>query len=506
MKNTNSNNIGLLISKFRNAKNITQDDLAKSCGIHRTTLSDIERDITSPSIELIQKICNALDIELLQLFGLSSNRHSFKIYQPHNGNLGDKIIENLKSNNYTRLNISVAYAKLSGVNRLKPSLLEFKSFGGEINCFVGIDQYNTTYEALNELFDLCDNLYIVHNQNPSHTYHHKIYMFDKNTSNPNKVWLAIGSNNLTAGGLFINYESCSVDLLDLNNYCDNINYNDTLDFFNIYADEKCPISNIVKERCFIDKLLLNKYIIKERQSRIVQRKSPSVTDTDDTTLETLFGKESFNAPPLDSSIRKKTDNENIVDAHSHLPLLDNKYNNFLSTPIDINEDMTSSEIKETFWFEMRKSTGGSRNILDLSSTARVLSGSAKNTKYYNDSNSNICGSVEFFDIPPFEHELTKDIIVSFNNNDYSSSTILYASNNKSWRIQLKGESSTDNKALSQYGRSCFVDNILVFHKITSFYYILEVVSSAYLDILKSNSIFVASNGISKTGKLFGKLK
>ena len=506
MINTKCNNVGLLISNFRNLKNITQDDLSKSCGIHRTTLSDIERGVTSPSIELLQKICSTLDIELLQLFGLSSERQSYKIYQPHNGNLGDKIIDNLKSNNYTRFNICVAYAKLSGVNRLKPSLLDFKSSGGEINCFVGIDQCNTTYEALNELFDICDNLYIVHNQNPSHTYHHKIYMFDKNIYNSNKAWLAIGSNNLTAGGLFINYESCSVDFLDLNNPCDNINYNDTLKFFDIYADEKCQISNHVKSKDFIDKLLLNKYIIKEHQSRITKIKSQSARNTTNTSSETLFGKETFSAPPLDISVVKKADNTNIIDKPYDSNSLDNKSNDFLSNAIDIKEDLIYSEIEETFWFEMRKSTGGSRNILDLSSTSKLVLGSAKGTKYHNESNSSIAGSVEFFDICPSDHELTKDIIISFNNNEYSFSTILYASNNKSWRIQLKGDSSTDNLALSQYGKSCFVDNILVFHKITSSYYILEVVSSTQLDLLKSYSVFVASNGISKSGKLFGKLK
>lgn len=506
MKHTNEQNIGLLISSYRTKLGITQDELSKSCGIHRTTISDIERGVSSPSLDVLQKICNTLNIDLLQLFGLSSDRQSFKIHQPHNGNLGSKIIEQLNSSSYSRLSISVAYAKISGVNRLKPYLLKFKQSNGQINCFVGIDQCNTTYEALCELFKICDNLYIIHNQNLSHTYHHKVYMFDQNNLNPEKVWLAIGSNNLTAGGLFINYESCSVDYLDLSNFHDKTCYKDTLNLFELYANESYSISSHVDSIEFIDKLLVNKYIIKERQSRITKNRTQP--HNNDTNFELLFGRETFTAPPLNYSkdtysITSET-HSNFSSEYTHT----DEYvpTGFIAESNDIVEYLESNEIKESFWFEMRKSTGGSRNILDLSSTAKLLYGDATGTKYYNELNSQIGGSVEFFDINPFNHNLTKDVTISFNGNDYNYSTILYASNNKSWRIQLKGDSSTDHQALSQYGKTCFVDNILIFHKITPWYYILDIVSSSELESLKKNSIFVASNGISKAGKLFGKLK
>lgn len=502
MKYTNNQNIGLLISSYRTKLGITQDDLSRSCGIHRTTISDIERGVSSPSLDILQKICDTIGINLLQLFGSNSDRQSFKIHQPHNGNLGSRIIEQLNSSAYSRLSISVAYAKLSGVNRLKPHLLNFKRFNGQINCFVGIDQCNTTYEALCELFEICDNLYIIHNQNPSHTYHHKVYMFDQNKLNPEKAWLAIGSNNLTAGGLFINYESCSVDYLDLSNFHDETSYKDTLNLFELYTNENYPISSHVDSIEFINRLLINKYIIKERQSRIIKnRTQPHDNNTE---FEVLFGKETFTAPPLNNNVTSEDVYSIAPEIHSN----SSEYipTGFVAEPNDIIEYLGFNEIKESFWFEMRKSTGGSRNILDLSSTARLLYGDTKGTKYYNELDTQIGGSVEFFDINPFSHDLTKDVTISFNGNDYNYSTILYASDNKSWRIQLKGDSSTDYQALSQYGKTCFVNNILIFHKITPWYYILDVIPSSELESLKKKSIFVASNGISKTGKLFGKLK
>lgn len=499
MEHTNFINIGSTIANFRNINNLTQEELANLCGIHRTTISDIERGIVSPSLDILQKISCAFNINLVQLFTNNSNHQSYKIYQPHNGNLGENIINILNSNKYSRLSILVAYAKLSGINRLKDHLLKFKSLGGEINCFVGIDQCNTTYEALLELFDICDNLYIIHNQNPSHTYHHKVYMFDKSI-NENNAWLAIGSNNLTAGGLFINYESCSIDILDLNNYYDKTNYYNTINLFNIYSNNNYPISRHIDNKDFIDCLLLNKYVVKESQSRIISKKSIS---PESFKSNILFGKESFQAPPLNSSVtidhRTSSQTNNLSSSTSDCNNTAIYYN-------DTIENINLPEIQETFWFEMRKSTGGSRNILDLSSSAKLLSGSVINTKYYTNTGDKIGGSVEFFDILPSEHEFHKDVIISFNGNEYLYSTILFADNNKSWRIQLKGESSTDYQALSQYGKSHFVNNILVFHKIKSNYYILEVIPGHYLNNLRSQSVFVASNGSSKSSKLFGKLK
>jgi hypothetical protein len=168
--------------------------------------------------------------------------------------------------------------------------------------------------------------------------------------------------------------------------------------------------------------------------------------------------------------------------------------------------MSDTSVEETFWFEMRKSTGGSRNILDLSSTAKLRGGSVLNTRYNNGDSDIIHGGIKFFDMDANQHNATKNVTISFNGNDYFPSTILFASNNQSWRIQLKGESSTDDKALSEYGRHFFMDNILIFHKISTDYYILEVMDSTQLGTLISSSTFYATNGTLKTSKLFGKLK
>ena len=85
-------------------------------------------------------------------------------------------------------------------------------------------------------------------------------MLDNNTSNPNKVWLAIGSNNLTAGGLFINYESCNIDILDLRSTYDKKGYDDTLQLFKRFSDNTINLSLLINSNATLDKLFDNNYI------------------------------------------------------------------------------------------------------------------------------------------------------------------------------------------------------------------------------------------------------
>lgn len=58
------------------------------------------------------------------------------INQPLNGNLGDYLISCLEDADFDIANIIVAFAKNSGVLRLKPALEQFKARGAEINIFV----------------------------------------------------------------------------------------------------------------------------------------------------------------------------------------------------------------------------------------------------------------------------------------------------------------------------------------------------------------------------------
>lgn len=59
---------GRNVRKYRNKVGFSQEKLAEMCGLHRTYISDIERFKRSISLENIQKIALALDIEVYKLF------------------------------------------------------------------------------------------------------------------------------------------------------------------------------------------------------------------------------------------------------------------------------------------------------------------------------------------------------------------------------------------------------------------------------------------------------
>lgn len=75
------------------------------------------------------------------------------INQPFQGQLGTILINEIKQN-YDSLTIFSAFAKNSGVLRLKNTLAEHRSNGGTVNAFIGIDLDGTSYEALLNLFSL----------------------------------------------------------------------------------------------------------------------------------------------------------------------------------------------------------------------------------------------------------------------------------------------------------------------------------------------------------------
>ena len=58
---------GANVRKYRIARGLTQERFAEKCGLHRTYISSIERFQRNVSLENVQKIAEALDIEPYQL-------------------------------------------------------------------------------------------------------------------------------------------------------------------------------------------------------------------------------------------------------------------------------------------------------------------------------------------------------------------------------------------------------------------------------------------------------
>ena len=56
------------VKKIRLEKQLSQEELAFKSGLHRTYISDIERQKRSISLDNIQRIANALDVDFHELF------------------------------------------------------------------------------------------------------------------------------------------------------------------------------------------------------------------------------------------------------------------------------------------------------------------------------------------------------------------------------------------------------------------------------------------------------
>jgi len=58
---------GQTVRKIRMNRNISQEELGYLCGLHRTYISDIERGTRNVSLENVEKIAQALNVEPKEL-------------------------------------------------------------------------------------------------------------------------------------------------------------------------------------------------------------------------------------------------------------------------------------------------------------------------------------------------------------------------------------------------------------------------------------------------------
>ncbi|WP_048797329.1 phospholipase D family protein [Serratia sp. 506_PEND] len=182
--------------------------------------------------------------------------------QPFTGQLGNRLIELLSSPDYRTLNIVVAFAKNSGVLRIKDSLKRFRDRGGKVNVYVGVDLGGTSYEALTALLINTDSLHVVHSEK-GQTFHAKIYQF----LGDNKGLIVVGSHNLTGGGLWSNFESSVHITIDGSNE----NEGEILSGLENYIGELTSLDNSfmpITSQDDIETLLENSYIFKEVAERV----------------------------------------------------------------------------------------------------------------------------------------------------------------------------------------------------------------------------------------------
>lgn len=412
------------------------------------------------------------------------------INQPFHGQLGELLCQKLTQplGHGASFTLFSAFAKNSGVLRLKPALEQFKNSGGYITAFVGVDAHGTSYEAVLNLFELCDELYIVHSEGSESTFHSKIYEL----TNDGKTWIAVGSNNLTGGGLWTNFESavCFED----EHECDDCVHK-IAELTQIYKDPAYSCSRCITSRDDIEDLLKEDYLRSEIRIQMEIRRNARRTD-EQCARRNLFGRQNgIHLPriervdqqhPTGTTIRIEQEQEEVRAVY----------------------EITDSDVSERMWFEMRESTGGSRNILDLSKLGTIIAGTPHGTRYETSDPEFMLGGIAFFDIDPESTDVEKSITVNYNGIDYVGCTIKFPTgdhSNGSWRIQMKGQSEAGVKIHRVGGAEWLRHKILVFEKIRTDYYTLSVLEEDQVDNLIGQSTVVATNGSSPTSKKYGLL-
>lgn len=402
--------------------------------------------------------------------------------QPFNGQLGNQLIQLLDSTNYHTVNIVVAFAKNSGVLRLKGALEKFRERGGKVNVYVGVDLCVTSYEALSNLLFCTDSLNVVHTENDQ-TFHTKMYQFLGET----KGVLIIGSHNLTGGGLWTNFESSAHISVDMSNTEDIEILNEQADYFNNLTSLQDLFMPIVAKDD-VERLLQNGYIVKEVSQQVSSAKEVRETEN----RERLFG--------------------NGVQAS--LPRVDVPKKERASPPNTsrVQAPVAQDNENETIWFETRRLTGGSRNILDLSMRALVERGDPEGTNFALGEPGYMRGGVEFFGIAPTSTDIQKDITLNFEGIDYAGNTILYPtgeSANGTWRLQIKGVSFSGQRITDAFrakGQGYYlVEKIVTFTKIKDDYYFISVFPESELADFEAASRILARNGSTRNAKRVGLL-
>ena len=400
--------------------------------------------------------------------------------QPSNGQLGDRLISALESNLFETLTIVVAFAKNSGVLRMKDSLTKFRARGGQVNVYLGVDLGGTSYEALTNLRTHVDRLWVVHSDR-GQTFHPKIYNFVGKEHSE----VIVGSHNLTGGGLWTNFESSAIFTEPLHNGESpraQQQFEDFLGNLNSMGSAIMPIATQED----IEKLLEAGYIGKEVTQRVLAKNQPKPLAG----APRLFGKAALAPLPKVQPAGTAT-RTSVVDE---------------STQPSITDE------EPTIWFETGKMTGGSRNILDLSMKSLVEIGDPSGTPFAHTEPGFMRGGVEFFGLDPMDTAVRKEVTLNFEGVDYSGNTILFpegSSANGTWRLQIKGADALGRKITEAFrakGEDHYlVQKVIAFTRIPGDYFYLTVFPDSDLLDFTSASRIVARNGATVHSRRLGLL-
>ncbi|MFP9531331.1 phospholipase D-like domain-containing protein [Pectobacterium brasiliense] len=184
------------------------------------------------------------------------------IAQPYNnfqlGSLLDAKLED--GHDIESVTVVSAFTSRSSIIRLKKRLIALHDATAHIRLVIGVDMGGTSKEVLAELASWPVDVRIFKNRKNGVTFHPKIYVIKRKGA----AEIYVGSNNLTEGGLFSNYEGGALvsyyfpDDLDL--------YNKALGELQQFIDPQYPIARVLDQE-FLMKLISRSDIPSEAEKR-----------------------------------------------------------------------------------------------------------------------------------------------------------------------------------------------------------------------------------------------
>ena len=386
--------------------------------------------------------------------------------------------------NYNEGIISVAFARKNGADIICNNILINKN----IIFFIGINNGVTSKQALEYLItkDIHQDIYLVNTGSSQQIFHPKIFCFYEKSLNEGV--LCLGSSNLTSGGFESNIEANILLHIDHSNWdlIQTITANlNTIKPDCIHLQNKDQLDDLLKYGLLEDE---SKKIFVPLRSSITH--SPSLPKAPKIKLQTI--------------IKSRKEPTSKVAASPASKVAASSTSKVAASPASKGK---------VIWFETKRMTGGSRNILDLSMKSLVESGDPKGTILDSEDSKFMLGTVYFFGVDPSNASHKRKVItLEFDGIDYFGNEILFPEGNKAngtWRLQIKGVSDNNIKITDAFREKeeghYLVEKIITFTKISEDYYSLSVYSESEIVKFKSASLLLGRNGASRVAKQFGLL-
>ena len=204
-----------------------------------------------------------------------------------------RILSELLDKEPKRVVFVSAFVGLQTIMRVKDQIGGLKSKGSDIRFVLGIDLGGTSEDVLRELLSWCVDVRIIKHRMPGHTFHPKLYLLEWQ----NGADIIIGSNNITEGGFFANYEGCARITYELPK--DSAQFETALEELHRFVDPGGPTAHALTEG-LLEELVERNELPTEagaREKRLASRKQRQRNSKAGSEKEHLFGDEDIEPPP-----------------------------------------------------------------------------------------------------------------------------------------------------------------------------------------------------------------